>query len=443
MHHNEIIEQSIADLRENPSNSRTHSDRQVQQIANSIRAFGFVNPVLIDETSAIIAGVGRVRAARKLGLKSVPTLLVDHLSDAEKRAYIIADNRLAERAGWDSEILAIELQHLLEADIAFEITDIGFDMAEIDLILADPTGGSEADPADSALPQIEELDVSRTGDLWEVGDHRLLCGTALEADSYAELMRGEVAALVFTDPPYNLRVSQISGLGKTKHREFQMASGEMSETEYTRFLTEAFRHMASASAPGSIHFVCMDWRHLWELLGAGRIAYSSLKNIIVWVKSGGGGKGALYRSRHEFVAVFKNGSATHQNNVLLGRYGRNRSNVWEYAGLNSFQKGRDEALAMHPTVKPVALVADAILDCSRRGDVILDPFVGSGTSIIAAHRTGRRCFAIELDPKYVDAALRRVRDVLSIDPVCVATGQTFSAREREARSAATTVAEGG
>jgi DNA modification methylase len=245
-------------------------------------------------------------------------------------------------------------------------------------------------------------------------------------------MGGEAAQMVFTDPPYNVPISgHVSGLGKAQHAEFRMASGEMTEAEFTRFLSTAFKHMATSSQGGAIHFICMDWRHLLELLRAGRIAYSELKNLCVWAKENGG-MGSLYRSQHELIAVFKNGAEPHINNVELGRHGRNRTNVWRHAGMNSFQAGRDELLAMHPTVKPVALVADAILDCSHRRGIVLDPFAGSGTTIIAAERTGRRCFGMELDPTYVDRTLRRVRAALGIEPVCAVTGAAFSAMEHEA-----------
>lgn len=286
-------------------------------------------------------------------------------------------------------------------DLDFEVTATGFEVAEIDLLLQ-ADSETNPDPADEAPAVRDGPAATKPGDLWLIGPHRLYCGDALTSSSYAALMAGEEAAMIFTDPPYNVPIAgHVSGLGKVQHREFAMASGEMSEAEFTRFLTEAFRQMAAASADGAIHYVCMDWRHLYELLRAGRIADSTLLNICVWAKANGG-MGSLYRSQHELVAVFKNGEAAHNNNVQLGRYGRNRTNVWTYPGMNSFQEGRDDKLAMHPTLKPVGLVADAILDCSKRGSIILDPFAGAGTTIVAAQRTGRRCFAMEIDPLYVD-----------------------------------------
>jgi len=434
MTHNHIVDRPVSELKPSPSNARTHSEKQIGQIADSIRSFRFNNPVLIDGEGYIIAGHGRVRAAAMLGMETVPTLLLDHLSEAQKRAYILADNRLAELAGWDKEILAIELQNLLDTDIDFEITDIGFETAEIDLILGSGDESGDIDPADDILPALEEETITKPGDLWLIGPHRLLCGDALASSSYAALMAGELAQMVFTDPPYNVPIAgHVSGLGKIQHSEFAMASGEMSEAEFTRFLSTVFRNMAEASVDGSIHFICMDWRHLLELLRAGRIAYSEFKNLCVWAKSCGG-MGALYRSQHELVAVFKNGTAAHVNNVELGRYGRNRTNVWNYAGMNSFQADRDEKLAMHPTVKPVAMIADAILDCSRRREIVLDPFAGSGSTIIAAQRTGRRCYAMELDPRYVDVTLRRLRSVTGLEPVHAVTGQEFSRCDAAAAS---------
>jgi len=425
-----IVSRLLASLKPNPGNARTHSPKQVGQIAASIRAFGFNNPVLVDSEDTIIAGHGRVEAARLLGMECVPTLRLEHLTDAQKRAYIIADNRLAELAGWDDEILAIELQHLLEVDIDFEITDIGFETAEIDLMLSDQAQvAGEPDPADDVSQVESGPSVAALGDLWLLGPHRLYCGDALSEVSYLTLMDGEKAQMAFTDPPYNVPIAgHVSGLGKAKHAEFAMASGEMSEAQFTRFLTGALRQLAAASMDGSIHFVCMDWRHLLELMRAGRIAYSELKNLCVWAKDNGG-MGSLYRSQHELVAVFKSGAAPHINNIELGKHGRYRTNVWSYPGLSGFQAGRDEKLAMHPTVKPVGLVADAILDCSKRHGIILDPFAGSGTTLIAAQRTGRRCFAMELDPSFVDVALRRFRHVTGIEPVCAATDKPLSAYE--------------
>jgi DNA modification methylase len=419
----------IAQLKRNPRNPRRHTEKQIEQIADSIRSFGFNNPVLIDRDGMIIAGHGRAAAAERLGTIEVPTLLIDHLDEAQKRAYVIADNRLAELAGWDREILGIELQNLVDAEIDFEVTDVGFEAAEIDLLLCDASATADVGRDDEQIPAVQQPTVAAPGDLWLIGGNRLLCGDALLPSSYEMLMGTERARMVFADPPYNVRVSSVAGRGATKYREFIMASGEMSQAKYTRFLSTGCQNMAAATVDGALHYICMDWRHAHELLRAGRIAYSELMNIVVWAKTAGG-MGSMYRSQHELIFLFRSGTARHVNNVLLGRYGRNRTNVWNYAGLNTFQQGRAEALARHPTTKPVGLIADAILDCTRRSEIVLDPFVGSGSSIIAALRTGRRCYAMELDPQYVDVALRRVRQLTGIEPTHASSGEAF--RDREA-----------
>ena len=411
-------------------NPRTHTKEQVRQIARSIETFGWTNPILIDGSGGVIAGHGRLEAAKLLGVDRVPTIRLADMSEAQIRAYVIADNRLAELAGWDDELLAIELQALSEIDLDFDIEITGFAMAEIDTLIAG-LNGTEGDDEADRLPEIDEttLPITQPGDLWLLGRHRLLCADATKAASFTRLMDGETARMVFTDPPYNVPIDgHVCGLGSVKHAEFAMASGEMSEAEFVTFLQTVLGHMADVSTEGAIHFVCMDWRHLFELLTAGRKVYSDLKNLCVWNKTNGG-MGSLYRSKHEMVAVFKAGDAPHVNNVELGVHGRYRTNVWDYAGINTFGKDRDADLAMHPTVKPVALVEDAILDCSRRGDIVLDAFSGSGTTLIAAERSGRRGFGLELDPQYVDATLKRFRDFTGEEPVHAASGLTLAELE--------------
>ena len=420
----EVRYRNITDLKPYERNPRTHSKKQLRQIADSIEEFGFTNPVLIDGEDRIIAGHGRVEAGRLLGLASVPTIRLEDMSEAQRRTYIIADNKLAENAGWDPELLANELQFLLDEEVAFDVTLTGFDMPEIDLLLE----GSE-DPADEAdavpaMPKATDV-ITRPGDVWCLGPHRLICGNALEAEPYEKLLQGERAQMVFTDPPYNVPIQgHVSGLGKRRHEEFAMASGEMSEGEFQVFLETALGHLADNAVNGSIHFICMDWRHLGELGAAGRKAYQELKNLCVWNKDNGG-MGSLYRSKHELVFVYKKGRAPHVNNVQLGCHGRNRTNVWDYPGVSSLHDGRAEALAMHPTVKPVALVADAMRDCSHRGGLVLDAFAGSGTTLVAAEQVGRRARCMELAPGYVDVSVRRWQDLTGRSAVLEATGGTF------------------
>lgn len=407
-------------------NARTHSKKQIRQIADSIAEFGFTNPVLVDHDDMIIAGHGRVEAAKLLGLEKVPVICLEDMSEAQIRAYVIADNRLAENAGWDNELLGLELQYLSDLDVDFDATLTGFEVPEIDLMIAGITDTSpEDDPADE-IPEIDETNsVSQPGDLWRLGRHRLLCGDATDKESFERLLDGEEAQMAFIDPPYNVRIDgHVCGLGSVKHAEFAMAAGEMSPAQFTAFLETVFGQLADHSADGAIHFVCMDWRHMGEVIAAGNAAYSELKNLCVWAKTNGG-MGSLYRSQHELVFVFKVGTAPHINNVELGKHGRYRTNVWTYAGINSFGAGREADLAMHPTVKPVALVADAMLDCSKRGSIILDAFSGSGTTIIAAERTGRRGYAIEIDPAYIDVAIRRYQQLSGEAAVHGDTGFTF------------------
>ena len=419
-----IEHHAAAALKPYGGNARTHSPKQIAEIASSIKAFGFNNPVLIDKGGTIIAGHGRVEAAKRLGLDNIPCVRLEHLSDAQKRAYILADNRLAEKAGWDREILAIELQHLTNLDLEFDVTVTGFEMAEIDLLLGEVE--AKPDPGDIVPATSPRPAVTRLGDIWQIGPHRLICGDATDLETSARLLDGERAQMIFTDPPYNVKINgHVSGLGSVKHREFAFASGEMSEVEFTTFLEKVFANLVLRAVDGAIHFVCMDWRHMGEVLDAGKRTFSDLKNICVWNKTNGG-MGSLYRSQHEMVFVFKSGTAPHINNVQLGKNGRYRTNVWTYAGANAFGATRDNDLAMHPTVKPVALVADAILDCSRRKGIVLDAFGGSGTTLAAAARTGRRGYAIELDPIYCDVIVRRIERLTGVGARLKATGQSFS-----------------
>ncbi len=402
------IEQTpIHALRPQDRNARTHSKRQIRQIADSMKRFGFTNPILTDDNLQIIAGHGRHEAAKLLGMTTVPSICLSHMNETEKRAYVLADNAIALKAGWDRETLAIELQGLI--DLGFEVELTGFEPAEIDLILGDwqEASGEAVAPDDQCAEPSESPIVSRLGDLWILGTHRLLCGDARSPEDYKRLLGTDRADLVFTDPPYNVPIEgHVSGLGRIEHREFAMASGEMTEAEFTNFLTQVFRATAEVSRDGALHYICMDWRHLYEVLSAGRAVYSSFINLCVWNKDNGG-MGSFYRSKHELILCFKAGTKSHTNNVELGRHGRNRTNVWEYAGVNTFRAGRLDELALHPTVKPVALIADAIKDASRRSNVVLDPFCGSGSTLIATEKTGRHGCGIEIDPQYVDVAVRR------------------------------------
>jgi DNA modification methylase len=423
----------VSKLRPYTKNPRTHSKKQIGQIAESIKRFGFTNPVLISDDDEIIAGHGRVAAAKVLGIESVPTVRLSHLNDAQRRAYVIADNKLALNAGWDREVLAIELQALANLDFDVEIT--GFSMAEVDLVL-DEARESSSDPehdADDEVPALLDpvLATTRPGDLWLLGRHRLLCGDSRNRESVDRLLECELANLIFTDPPYTVPIDgHVCGLGWIRHREFARGVGEMSRETFTSFLQLTLGHAAAVCRDGTIAFVCMDWRHMGELIAAGEVVFSELKNVCVWNKTNGG-MGSFYRSKHELVFVFKVGSAPHTNTFGLGETGRYRTNVWDYAGVNSLRSGHSDELAMHPTVKPVALVVEAIKDCSRRGEIVLDPFGGSGTTLIAAKKTGRLGRLVEFDPAYCDQILRRYERITGKQAKLATTEQTFEAVAEE------------
>jgi DNA modification methylase len=421
-----------ASIRTNPRNARTHDRRQIDQIAASINAFGYTNPILVDEADMIIAGHGRLAAARQLGLSEIPVIRIAHLSDPQKRALMLADNKIALNAGWDMEILAAELAELSSMELDLDIDLTGFEMGEIDVILESP-GGKGGDQAETApLPDLNLPGITRRGDIWRLGPHRIMCGDALSTDDLDSLMQGEIAAAGFVDPPYNVPVNgHVSGKGQVRHREFVQGSGEMSMEAFGSFLTVAFSNGARVSREGAVWFACMDWRHLEEMLGAGRQAFGEMLNLCVWAKTNGG-MGSLYRSQHELVFVYRTGRAGHRNNVQLGRFGRNRTNLWTYPGVNVFRPGRTEELRAHPTAKPVAMVRDALMDVSARGDIVLDTFLGGGATLMAADDCGRLARGLELDPLYVDVALRRWRRATGEDPTRQIDGASFSDLEARA-----------
>ena len=430
-----VVYRKVQDLRPNPRNPRSHTRKQISQIAKSIETFNFNVPVLVDAELNVIAGHGRILAAQKLGMAAVPTISLAHLTPAQAKAFLIADNRLTEISEWDDKLLAEQFIELSALDLNFDIDITGFELAEIDFRIQslNEVDAQADDPADE-MPATVSRAIARVGDVWQLNDHRVVCGNALDASTYEVLLDGAKADLVFTDPPYNVAIQgHVSGNGAVQHREFAMASGEMTKAQFTGFLAKTVKHLVAYSRSGSVHYVCIDWRHAGELLTAGEGAYTDLLNLCVWTKHNGG-MGSLYRSQHELVFVYKVGTAPHLNNVQLGKFGRNRSNVWSYPGINNFGRGTEEGklLEMHPTVKPTALVADAVLDCSNRGDLVLDAFLGSGTTLMACERTGRCCCGIEIDPVYVDTAIRRWQKFTGGQAVCIGDGCSFAEREREA-----------
>jgi DNA modification methylase len=425
---------ATSDLKPDPRNPRKHDRAQIEAIARSIETFGFNAPILIDNNKQIVAGHGRYEAARLLGSAQVPVICLEDLTEAQARAYMLADNKLTDRSSWDDGILAVHLKELSDLALDFDIEDIGFELPEIDFRIQSLDIAEHADGADEFKVAAGPA-VSRIGDLWLLDEHRLYCGSALDQTAYDAILGAAKAAAVFTDPPYNVKIEgHVCGSGALKHREFAIASGEMSEDDFTRFLSTTLELVGAHAACGAIAYACIDWRHMGEMLTAGRANGFDLLNVCVWVKSNGG-MGSLYRSRHELVFVFRNGTTKHLNNVQLGRFGRNRTNVWNYPGVNSFpRKGHGNALALHPTAKPIAMAADAILDSTQRDDIVLDSFCGSGTTILAAARTGRRGYGIEIDPLYVDTAIERWERMAG-KQARHGSGKTFDEMKAERRTA--------
>lgn len=417
----------IATIKPYEQNPKIHKSKQVAQIAKSITQFNFNNPILIDEKNTIIGGHGRLLAAQQLGLTEVPVIKLIHLSEAQKRAYRIADNKLTENGQWDVDLLKLEFCELEKLELDFSLDITGFDMADIDVILDDSLTQktTELDEKSNVVPFVAENEiVSKAGDIWLLGKHKIICGNSVEKETYQDLFADKKADMVFTDPPYNVKVDgHICGLGKVKHKEFKMASGEMSSEKFQNFLQTNFELLKDFSKNGSLHYICMDWRHIKEISNAGYEVFDEFKNLCVWNKDNGG-MGSLYRSKHELVFVFKNGNRSHQNNIELGSHGRYRTNVWDYPGVNSFGGGKDK-LNMHPTVKPVEMVRDAILDVSSRGDIVLDTFLGSGTTLIAAEQCGRICYGMELEPLYIDTTIRRWQEISGKSAVHQQSGKTY------------------
>lgn len=400
---------------------RSHSPKKIKKLCASIERFGMMAPILIDASGTIIDGHARLTAARKLRMAKVPVISTDGLSEAEVRALRLAMNRLQDEAYWDPKALQTEFLGFIELNFDLDLT--GFDATEIDLSLdfvADAPGDVE-EIEDETLRQI--VVVPEPGDIWVLGHHRIGCGDCLNLDFARALIAGRKAQVCFTDPPYNVPVrGHISSLAK--HEEFAMASGEMNLLQFSDFLKTSCSMIGETIAPGAVAFVCMDWRSISSLVASAAASGFELLNMAVWVKTSPG-MGSLYRSQHELVAVLKRPGASHRNNVELGKNGRSRSNVWTYRGVNVMGPER-HLLYEHPTVKPAALIADALRDVSRAGDIVFDPFLGSGSTLIAAERTGRHCIGIEIAPKYVDVAIRRWQAETGKDAIRERDGKSFN-----------------
>ncbi|HCT45121.1 MAG: DNA methylase N-4 [Phycisphaerae bacterium] len=431
----------VSDLKPHPANPRVHPKKQIRQIAESIKAFGFRMPVIIDQNNQLICGHARIEACKLLGQEQVPAVRVTDLDETQIRGLMIADNRLTEISIWDDQLLGEHLKVLSELDLEFDIECIGFDYGEIEQRISQlelsidqgsPSGHERSDELPNELPISP---VTKVGDHWTLGEHRILCGDSTDPASYKRILGDAHAAMVFTDPPYNLPARSIGQVCKEDHGDFAMGSGEMSPEEFTAFLGSVMKQLCAFSVHGSIHYLFMDWRHMSEMLAAGNAHYSELKNLCVWVKDRAG-MGSFYRSQHELVFVFKHGEAPHRNHFKLGEHGRTRSNIWSYPSVRSLNPAEGDpdgdALKLHPTIKPVRLIEDAILDCSRRGEIVLDPFLGSGSTLIACEKTRRHCVGIELSPRYVDVAITRWQLWTGREAVHEATGRTFNQLAEEA-----------
>lgn len=415
----------VKELRAAPDRARQTTPEQLERVIRSIRQFGLVVPVLVDGSGIIVSGHVIWEAARELGLETIGCIAIDHLDEAEMKALSIALNRMAETGTWDLDKLRDQLIVIESAGIELSVT--GFSMPELDQILVvgeatvderEMEGGSESEEA--ADP------ISCEGDLFQLGNHRLLCGDALDSASYEKLLEGGFADCVFSDPPYNCPIDGfVSGLGLHKHDDFAMAVGEMSDEQFHDFLCKYLAHCKSFTSKGAVVFACMDWRQIDCLLAAASTADLKRINIAVWNK-GSGGMGSLYRSAHELIGVFCNSKTPATNNVELGRHGRDRTNVWSYPGANRRGSSSGKALADHPTPKPVEMVEDALLDVTNRGEIVLDPFLGSGTTMIAAERAGRVCCGIEIDPRYVDRSIRRWQELTGEQAIHLASRMTFA-----------------
>jgi DNA modification methylase len=417
----------IEQLKLPPRALKNHPQEQIDLIKQSYKTFGFVSPIVADDNDIVRAGVARLIAAKVSGLTHVPVVRLKNLSEAKLRAFQAADNKLAERSRWNRKLLALELPELRDLLVVegLDIAITGFEPAEIDQLTLDFEKDSSEPADDYDEKYLSDIAVSRLGDTWKLGSHRLHCADSRDSETLSELMGARRADMAFLDPPYNVKVKDVVGRGRTKHDEFAMASGEMSPQEFTNFLGDTLGAAADVSRDGAVHYVCMDWRHLGELFAAGKEVYGAFLNLAVWVKSNAG-QGSFYRSQHEHIGVFRVGKARHLNNVQLGRHGRSRSNVWQYQGANTFRPGRMDDLRAHPTVKPVALVCDAIRDSTRRGDTVLDTFCGSGTTLLACERVGRRGIGVEIEPRFVDLAIRRWQEFSGRDAIHVKTGRRFN-----------------
>lgn len=411
-------------------NPKLHPERQLAMLEASFRRFRHMSPVLVAEGGEVIAGHARVMVARRMGLPSIPAIVLPHLNEAERRAYRVADNAIAEKGQWSIELLASELELLTSVELGFDPIEIGFETGELDrLVLGTPT--VPVSPADAAEPRRSSPAVARLGDIFIVGRHTVACGDSKDPATFAAVLNGRKAQAVISDQPWNLAARFISGKGRVFHPDFVECAGELSPAEFEAFTQTVVANQAAHCAPGALMFQFIDWRSVDVMIAAGKKCAGELANICVWVKQSGR-MGSPWRSQHELVCVFRAPGGKSRDNVKMGVYGRNRTNVWRYDAPSAFGSQRDK-LKLHPTCKNESMIADAILDCTDRGDVVLDAFLGSGTTVLAAHMTGRVGVGIELDPHYVDLAVSRIAEATGEEPIHQ-SGKTFRALASERSS---------
>ncbi|AGH97679.1 DNA modification methylase [Micavibrio aeruginosavorus] len=415
----------IDELNVSSKNPRKITEKQKDKASSLVHATGFMMPIVVDQKKQVVIGHEWLEAAKILGLDDVPVIHLSDLSEADARALRIGYPKIIDLGEWDVTILAEEFEIMLNDKI--DLSTTGFDLPEIDIILSE--GRSENNDKDNEIVEIapSQEAVSKLGDLWLLGKHRILCGSATDPESYKILMGDQVAQAIISDPPYNVpNQGHTGGRGTVKHREFPQAHGEMTEGQFIEFLSQYLTSSTHHLCEGGLVYSFMDWRHEYEMLSASRSADLQKINLVIWNKNNGG-MGSLYRSKHELVYVLKKGKAKHINNVELGKNGRYRTNVWDYAGVNSFKKDRMKELSTHPTVKPVEMIADAILDCTHLNQIVLDPFSGSGTIFIACEKTNRIGYGMDLDPLYVDAAIRRWEAHTGQNAIHATSKKAFSA----------------
>ncbi|WP_156677941.1 site-specific DNA-methyltransferase [Sphingomonas profundi] len=404
---------------------RRRTRQHVQRIARSLSEFGFLVPLIVDGQMRIVAGHSRWEAAKLLGLSSVPVIRVEHLTEGQLRLFAIADNKLPEGVEWDQDQLRIEFGEIELVAPELELSSSGFAIAEIDTMYGRHRTTQLSEHDDEPEPPAEDS-VNRLGDVWRLGRHAFACGDARDSALIGRLLNGASVRTLLSDPPWNLKIEGVvSGNGRVKHADFVMAAGEMTKPAFTAFLGDFLGAAKPHLSPGALAYVYMDWRNYDALVAAAVASGFEQKNMLVWCKDNAG-MGSMYRSQHELVGLFKADDAPHTNNINLGRHGRNRANCLFYPGVNSFGKGRDRQLKAHPTCKPVSMLADLILDSSAPGEIILDPFGGSGSTLIAAEKVDRTACLIELDPGYADGIVRRFERVVGTPALHVETGLSFA-----------------